>query len=302
MSTYVPLRSIHVREGFNVRGLLPNIPKLADDIAERGQLEPITVRAIVSHHGSELHHLGTWTDTTYEVVSGHRRYAALCYLCEKKRQVPNYEIRELKSAIASAREGGYAEFRRMMLPVDGDFPVAVHVVEMSDEEAYLANLAENAHSEGMRQVDVMLRAQRMLQEGTDKARVVRALGISQQTLDARLSAVRRLSPEIIDLWKKIERPEHEPPWHLLHDVARGGAKRGRGGVPVPPAVASEQLKVWMTFYGSKGTTKLSSPTWREPHRIRSVREIRMKEKELRASGAGDRADVLLWVLGKTDRI
>lgn len=280
MSAYAPLRSIRVREGFNVRGVLPNVEKLADDIAERGQLEPISVR---TYKPPSTLSFTRYTREDVEIVSGHRRYAALCFLRDQKRE-------------ALSRFGIFPEGRRHL--VDDDFPVAIHVVEMTDEDALLANLAENAHSEGMRQVDVVLRAQRLLQEGASKDRIVRALGISEQTLDARLSAVRRLAPPILDLWKQIARPEHEPPWHLLHDVARGGAKRGRGGVHPPPAVASEQLKVWKKFYGEGGTTKLSAPTWREPHRMRSVREIRMKEKELRVAGKTEQADALLWALGK----
>lgn len=282
MSTYVPLRSIRVREGFNVRGVLPNVEKLADDIAERGQLEPISVRTIEKPSSFRR-----YSTEDVEVVSGHRRFAALSLLRDQKKE-------------ALSRFGIFPEGRRV--GVTDDFPVKVEVVEMTDEEAYLANLAENAHSEGMRQVDVFLRAKRMLEEGTPKEKITQALGISQQTFDARLSAVRRLAPNVIELWKKIERPEHEPPWHLLHDVARGGVKTGRGGVPAPPALAIEQLKVWKQFYGEGGTVKLTSPTWREPHRIRSVREIRMKEKELRVAGDIDGADVLLWVLGKRETI
>ncbi len=296
MTTYAPLRSIVVREGFNVRGVLPEIPKLAADVSERGVLEPITVRVIPPWilEGAEVKKV-----EQYEVVFGHRRHAALELLRKENR-----------SALTRASEGEIGNgliIGAHLRTVNDSFPVPIHVVDMTDEEACLANLAENAQKEDMRQVDVYARIDMLLKQGLPRDKVAAAAGMSLATLDKRMSTFRRLSPDVVNLWRAIERPEHEPAWNFLADVARGTTGPGkRGGDPATrniPAPTSAQLRVWRTmFQEATGVVRLPEPAWRERHHLRPVREVKKKLAERKEKASDEFNEGVLcaleWVLGE----
>jgi hypothetical protein len=279
------LKNIHVREGFNVRGVLPEIPKLAEDIAERGLLEPLSVRAIFSPPISQIRL------ERFEIVFGHRRYAALRLLQEQNRSVV-------------MRPGPYNQI------VNDSFQVSINVIEMSDEDAYLANLAENAHKEGMRRVDVLSRSKELVDSGTPIEKVASASGISVSTMTQQLSIARRLAPEIWKRWRMIERPEHEPPWKFLEELVdtgrRIGRTNGRGSELRPPPLTSVQIARWTKLYAETDGKVIRVGGHKRTTSMRGVVEIRAKLRELQQKDPIEqdhgKIAALVWVLGHREEL
>lgn len=235
----------------NSRSNLPRISELAQNVGEIGLLSPIVVRRLNERERWERS--GEGPLPSFAVVAGFRRFAAVQSL-------------------------------------HWDFIPAV-VLDITEEQARLVNLAENIERQDLRLYDLMRSVSSLCASGLKTKKIEKETGVPEQKI-YRLSRIwPRLSTNIKERWSRIEDRAWEPPLLLLEKMSR--------------VSWSEQGELWTEWAREESPEEMGEePKEEEEERKkrrgrRPVREIRGMI-EILGKSKEDQAQkrALLWAVGK----
>jgi ParB/RepB/Spo0J family partition protein len=161
-----------------------DVSDLKESIVGQGLLNPPTVRERTSRAWSSSP--TSPFSTRYQVVAGFRRVRA---------------VRELH------KEGRWGS----------DF-VTVNVVDMDDDRARLANLAENLARKNLRLYDEVRTVGQLDDAGVRRKRIMRDTGLKEARVLHDIHIWHSACPELKERWSKLPDPSWEPPrsWFLEH--------------------------------------------------------------------------------------